>query len=86
VRDKNQRQASLVLIPDFQSFFREKLRPHYLGDVSTYASRLHFKSNLGRVWLEGNYESLLFDPAEVGEPPVRSLDLNVYMYTMANKS
>ena len=65
IRDKNHRQASMTLIPQFQYFYSKKLRPNFLGDVSTAVSRLHFKSNLGKVSLEDNYETLKFDPVEV---------------------
>ena len=88
VREKNKRQIGINLIPNFQKFFAEHLRPNYLGDVATYLNRLHFKSNYGKVELDEDCEALLFDPIEVPELPLtkKSIELLVYTYTMPNKS
>ena len=67
VKDKSKRQPSLILIPKFQQFFQEKLRPNYLGDVSSLVNRLYFKSNYGKVSLCDESEVLSFDPVEVPE-------------------
>ena len=91
IRDKNNRQASVTLIPNFPRFFTEHLRPNYLGDVATYVSRFHFKSNFGKVSLNDDDDddrALVFDPVEVPMMPQnqRSIDLLVYTYTVSNNN
>ena len=50
--------------------------------MSNLISRLHFKSNLGKVTL--TEDCLQFDPVEVVENHSNPIELLVYAYTMSN--
>ena len=73
----------IKLIPNFRRFFREKLRPNYLGEADTLIKRLQFKSNHGKVTLSQDGDSLEFDPVEV--PTLApQIDLLVFAYQIHN--
>ena len=82
-REANLRRPTIKLIPNFKRYFVTYLRPNYLGDAETLINRLCFKSNLGKVTLEKEGDSLEFDPVEIPERQ-KSVDLLVFTYTMAN--
>ena len=82
-KEVKHREAPIKLIPSFKKFFADHLRPNYVGDISGVIERVYFKSNWGKISLEDDGESLIFDAVQVPET-VTFVDVHVYVYNMAN--
>lgn len=82
-KELKHREASIKLLPSFKKFFADNLRPNYIGDISVLVNRLFFKSNWGKIELEDDGESLMFDGVQVPET-ASMVDLYVHVYNMAN--
>ena len=70
----------MTLIPNFRRYFREKLRPNYLGEATTLIKRLYFKSSHGKVSLSQDGDALEYDPVEV-PTACPQVELLVFAYT-----